>query len=297
MINLNWLIGIALAAAQPQPSPAPPPAAPAADGTVVRPESFSLGTAPAHELTKTQAETILSKCDHRRIEASAEGLIDGKMKRRKITVCAAPGDSHAQWMTKLENAVTWVQAQPGLSDDVKAKLVADLRKEMVRPPQAIRPPAAAPVAALPAADALVATVPPMPPPLRSPVVSASALQGAAATSVLLARPPLTIHCISVGERGTGSRCGRLAPDTVFAVRADADLTKPATLRFLRKGRQRADVELAALRDGQIVRFKLPPAVCAGVVRSEVSIQIVAGKPTPGRVAQVTDTLGPFPIHC
>ena len=292
MIHFHWLIGMAMAAAQPQTPPEPA----SAGETAVRPESFSLGNPPAGELTKTEAQNILSKCDHRRVEASAEGLIDGAMKRRKITLCAAPGDSHSQWITKLQSAIAWVEAQPGLSDEVKAKLVADFRNEIARP-QTAGPAPAEPMPALPAADALVATVPPMPPPLGSPAAARSALQTTVTAASPLARPALTIQCLRRGEPGSGSRCGRLARSTLLAVRADADLTGPAMLRFVRKGRERAEIKLAMLRAGQIVRLRVPPEVCQGVVGTNFSIQIVAGNPTTGRAAQVTDTLGPYPIDC
>ena len=260
--------------------------------TAVTPEAFNLGAKPAKELTQTQAQDILSKCGDRKFETSAEGMIGGKLRRRRMTLCAEPGESDAQWLAKLENAVTWVKAQTDLSDPVKDQLVAELRKEIARP-KSVRLMPAPPAARLPAADALVATVPPMPAPLPAPVLTLAS----SIVSPLMARPPLTIRCLGAGERGAGSRCDRLAPGMMFAVQADADLSGPASLRFVRKGQQRAEIDVAALRQGQIVRLKLPPQVCSGVVRSEVAIQIVAGKTMPGRVAQVTDTLGPFPIHC
>ncbi len=290
MIISYWLTGIALAAAQATTSP-PPPAA-----TTIAPETFNLGTKLGKDLTKSEAETILSKCSDRKFETSAEGLIGGKMRRRKMTLCAEPGDTDAQWIKKLEDAVTWVQAQTDLSVAVKTQLVAELRKEIARP-KSVRLSPAIPSSVLPASDALVATVPPMPPPLPRVSLPASSLLTPTLASPLLARPPLTVRCLASGERGAGSSCGRLAPGTVFAVQADADLAGPATLRFVRKGRERGEVDVAALRRGQIARVKLPPEVCSGVVRSEVAIQIVAGKASPGRVAQVTDTLGPYPIHC
>lgn len=288
MIISHWLIGVAWAAMQVAVPAEPPPSA----ATAVTPEAFNLGAKPAKTLTQTEAETIRSQCGDRKFETSAEGMIGGKMRRRRVTLCAAPGDSDAQWLAKLENAVAWVKAQNDLSDPVKDQLVAELRNEIARP-KSVKLAPAPPVARLPAADALVATVPPMPAPFVAPPYSAAT----AMASPLMARPPLTIRCLGSGERGAGSRCDRLAPGMVFTVHADANLSGPAALRFMRKGQQRAEVDVAALRQGQIMRLKLPPEVCAGVVRSEVAIQIVAGKSTPGRVAQVTDTMGPYPIHC
>jgi hypothetical protein len=298
MTMMHWLIGVALAAVQvagppESPPPSAPESAPSATTTVVPLNGFDLGAKPANEVTKTQAQTILSQCSDRRFETSAEGMIDGEMRRRKITLCAAPGDSDAQWIVKLENAVVWVKAQAGLSDPVKAKLVGDLTTKIGQL-RSFAPLRALPSAGLPAMDALVATVPPMPPPLPRPTLSASSLLAGALP--LPVRPPLTIRCLDTGERGAGTRCDRLAPDTVFTVHADADLAGPATLRFVRKGQLRAEIAVAALRQGQIFRLKLPPQVCSGVVRSDVSIEIMA-ESRPGQIAQVADKLGPFGLHC
>ena len=47
-----------------------------------------------------------------------------------------------------------------------------------------------------------------------------------------------------------------------------------SLRFLRRGDDRGEIELALLRRGQSRRFGLPPRLCAGVAGSRVEIQIV-----------------------
>lgn len=301
MINLHWLTGIALAFAQAAVSPTSPPApAPAplpSSATMVPMDGFSLGKESESQLTKAQTETILSKCGGRRFEASAEGMIGGEFKRRRVTLCAAPGDSDAQWTVRLENAVVWVRAQKDLSDPVKDELIAELRDEIARGksrglsaslPSSPLPSSALPSSALPAADALVATVPPMPPPL--PKFSPAAPSGLAAPK--LARLPLTIRCLGAGERGAGGRCDNLYSDTVFAVHADANLASPALLRFLRRGEERAEVPIGALRQGQMVRVKLPAPVCARVTGSVVTIQVLARDTT-----NVLDELGPFRLRC
>ena len=309
MIIARGLIGIVLAAAQAAAAPAspapasPPPAssAPSAIGaqapsttSVVSVDGFNLGAKSAATLTPDQAATLRSQCGDRRFETSADGMIDGELKRRKITLCAAPGDSNAQWIAKLENAVSWVRAQPGLSDPVKAQLVASLQAK-IESERSLGPMRALPSGGLPAADALVATVPPMPPPLPRSTLSGAAMLALAPP--LVARPPLTIRCLAAGERGAGTACGKLAATTVFTVHADADLAGPTTLRFTRRGEFRAETEVAALRRGQILRVKMPSQVCAGVVRSDVAIEIMSASSNSGRVAQIADKVGPFDLHC
>jgi hypothetical protein len=297
MIILPGLMAIALGAAQlaAAPQPAPPAAngpQPSSTTTVVPVNGFDLGAKPANALTRNQAEALQSQCDDRRFETSADGMIDGAMKRRKISLCAAPGESNIQWITKLENAVAWVRAQPGLSDPVKAKLVADLRTRIgqERSVVSLR---AMPSAGLSAADALVATVPPMPPPLPPQSLSASSLLA----SPSQARVPLTIRCLGAGERGEGGRCDRLDPDTVFAVRADANLARPAVLRFLRRGETRAEIPVTALRQGQVIRVKLPLEVCSRVTASVVTIEVLAGGPATALGTRMSEELGPFRLRC
>ena len=299
MIFGHWLVGITLGATQvAAPVGAPPKSAPGSQPssttTVVPLDGFNLGAKPASELTRNQADTLRSQCGDRRFETSADGMIDGEMKRRKITLCAAPGDSNAQWITKLENAVAWVRAQPGLSDPVKDKLIADLQTKIGQE-RSVAPLRALPSAGLPAADALVATVPPMPPPLPRSTLSGAAMLALAPP--LVTRPPLTIRCLAAGERGVGTRCGRLVSNTVFTVYADADLAGPTTLRFMRRGELRAETDVAPLRQGQMLRVKLPPQVCSGVVRSDVAIEIMSEQSSSGRVAQIADKVGPFDLHC
>ena len=293
MIILYWLAGIALAFAPVAGSSANPPApAPESAIAVVPMGGFSLGKTPESSITKTQAATILSQCSDRRFEASAEGMIGGEFKRRRITLCAAPGDSEVQWTAKLENAVVWVRAQKDLSDPVKDQLESELRGEIARVKVRGRS-AALPLSALPAADALVATVPPMPPPLPSPTLSLSSLSAAPT----LARLPLTIRCLAAGERGAGGRCDKLDPDTVFTVQADANLAGPAVLRFLRRGETRAEIPVAALRQGQVVRVKLPPLLCARVTASVVTIEVLAQDQKSALGSRVAEELGPFRLRC
>ncbi len=291
MIILHWVTGIALAfapaAVSPPNPPAPAPESTPSSATMVPMDGFSLGKKSESPLTKTQTETALSKCGGRRFEASAEGMIGGEFKRRRVTLCAAPGDSDAQWTVRLENAVVWVRAQKDLSVSVKDTLIAELRDEIARG-KTRGLSAVLPSSPLPAADALVATVPPMPPPLPRFSPAAPSLLA----SPKLARLPLTIRCLGAGERGAGGRCDKLYPDTVFAVHADANLASPAVLRFLRRGEERAEVPIAALRQGQFVRVKLPAPVCSRVTGSVVTIQILARDTT-----NVLDELGPFRLRC
>jgi len=81
---------------------------------------------------------------------------------------------------------------------------------------------------------------------------------------------------------------------LVTVRADEDIARGTSLRFLRRGDNRAEVGLAALRRGQTQRFPLPPRVCQGVGGSRVEIQVVRAV---GSSSEVVDTRGPFDLRC
>jgi hypothetical protein len=84
----------------------------------------------------------------------------------------------------------------------------------------------------------------------------------------------------------------LERETLLTVRADENMAGGARLRFLRRGDDRGEVELAQMRKGQSRRFKLPAPLCVGVVGSQVEIQILGSSSS-----QVLDTLGPYSLRC
>ena len=74
------------------------------------------------------------------------------------------------------------------------------------------------------------------------------------------------------------------------VRADENLGAGTSLRFVRGGDQRAELQLGQLQKGGTIREKLPARVCSGVLRGKVEVQIVSKN-------QVADTLGPYALYC
>lgn len=261
--------------------------------------------AVAGEISKAEAEAVLAKCGSRRFESAAEGLIDGKMRRTRLQLCAAESDSEAEWITKLEKSAASVEAQPRLPDNVKTKLLTDLRAEIARlrimqaAPSLGVPRVAAPVGAIPSrptpfgaplrvADVTkTATVPPMPP---RPKPGATAPQPVPEHK----KPKLSAQCAVPG--GGTVPCGFLSADTSLAVLAEAAVETPFTLRFRRTNSGRSeDIAIGTLRRGQMVRMKVPQAVCSGVVRARFDVGIVVRAENGSEVT--TGTLGPFDTRC
>jgi hypothetical protein len=129
----------------------------------------------------------------------------------------------------------------------------------------------------------------MPAPL--PAVSSVAPARAAP---LLPAPRLTFRCQTTSSLNPEGPCDALERDTLLTVRADENLGGGTSLRFLRRGDARGEIELPALRSGQSRRFGLPPKLCSGVSGSSVKIEVVRAA---GGSSQVVDTRGPFELRC
>jgi len=130
----------------------------------------------------------------------------------------------------------------------------------------------------------------MPAPLPAMSVAAP---GAAAPPPLPA-PKLTFRCLSTESVAGEGPCDMLERGMLVIVRADEDIAAGTSLRFLRRGESRAEVDLATLRRGQSQQFSLPARVCQGVTGSRVEIQVVRAA---GSKNQVVDSRGPYDLRC
>jgi hypothetical protein len=232
-------------------------------------------------------------------------------KASKVRVCGEPGQSEADWINTLKSSVTKAEADASLSPMVKEQIVTDLKKEIARlegvasitvpatnlPAEALAqsPPSIAPSEPTPQYSSL----PPLPDPKRTvaPAKPAPILVASDASEPKVAAPPppvpaekprLTIRCAL--PRETFGSCASLQRESQLLVRADEDLAAGTSLRFLRGGDNRAEVDLGPLKKGETLREKLPGKVCSGVLRGKVEVQVVAGN-------QVAGTLGPYGLYC
>ena len=258
--------------------------------------------AAAGQITKQQAEAALAKCGIRRFEASAEGLIDGKKRRTSIRLCATDSESDAEWLAKLEKSAVQVEAQPRLPDNVKSKLLAELRTE-IEQVKVRRPSIGAISYSLPKSEVAVplprevesraaerepaiVALPPLP-----PRVSGAA---AATSAVTMPTPKLSIRCHAPGLPPAGVQCDYLTTDTVLVVSALDALPANSILRFRRvSGGPQEDVALPrGLVKGAAIRVKVPKPICARVFRTEFDIAVVTASGS-----SVADLHGPFATRC
>ena len=265
--------------------------------------SAAVQAAPAvsgpEAITKEQAEARLANCGARRFESIAEFLVDGKMKRSRLELCAPDSDSEAQWIATLEKNEAAIKAQTRLPESARFKLLSDLRTEIDRLKSGPSVVAIAGDLSLPAPkapqieskkDFAVSALPPMPGPKRAAATTASAKLPAAP---LTKKPPLTLKCASTN--GAPSKCSNMFIDDAIVVRSEDDLVSPVTLRFRRVDSDReGEVRLTQLKRGQEVRLRVPQAVCKGVVRAEFEVHLT-GPGSNGR--RYSDLQGPFEKRC
>ena len=73
---------------------------------------------------------------------------------------------------------------------------------------------------------------------------------------------------------TFAGCGSLERESQLLVRADGDLPPGTSVRFLRGGDMRGELDLGTLKAGETMREKLPGRVCSGVLRGKVQVQVL-----------------------
>jgi hypothetical protein len=269
-------------------------------------------------ISKEQAETLISKCGERRFEATADIPVNDKVRRTKLTLCAADGDTNADWVSKLEKAAAQIQAHPTYPAATKEKLLGDLRAEIERVKSgavAEGPATGAAVAAsssipVAAAPPIVATprLPPkspladfnaLPPLPRAPAVAATPTKVAtavAATAPARRGPQLSVRCAVAGDDRT-QRCGMIASDERLVVRATEPFDGPVSLRFVRNGGDVSE-EVAfasrSLKAGQTARFRIPEEICAARLRAKFEIHAVSPVINGGRTGE---RVGSFETRC
>ena len=263
--------------------------------------------APAGEdAVSAEKQAFLDACAARKFETTIQIVEDGARLGKKVTLCGKVGQSDADWVATLKDAAAKTEANADMAPEVKGQIVTALNLEITRIESGSRTELEARTVTLPkpieaapevADRAQYSVLPAIPnPPKRAATTprdptKLTARAGDAPSLPPVKKPRLTIRCLSPGEAGGGGICAALERDTLLVVRADEDLASDASLRFLRRGDAKGQIELAQLRQGQQVRSKLPSQLCAGVASSKVQIEVLAGG------GQVVDRLGPYRLNC
>ena len=272
---------------------------------------------PAAPSAKLQ--NLLQNCDAHKFETTIQSTVDGKPHSSKLKMCGNEGQSDADWISTLEDAVAKVETNATMPESTRNQIVTAVRAEIARlkgesapPPQAGSLPAGR--AATVSADSLAndySVLPPLPKSAPAPThvldaptpgataagstVSVAADQSPAPVSPSAppapppVKPKMSLSCISP-DYPSGGPCVTLSRDTTLSVKAAEPIQPGVSLRFLRQGEAKAEFPLGSMRKGQSVHFPLPQPICSGVVSSEVEIAVV-------RNGRVVDRQGPSLLHC
>ena len=274
----------------------------------------------------SQVKTLIEDCDAHKFETVVESVVDGRTHRSKVKMCGVEGQTEAQWIGTLKDAIAKVEANEKMAASTRDQIITAVNAEIARLEVAGTQPVTSnnlqegryQAGPKPLADdyTVLAPLPNNPPPrahVLTPAEEAAAVAGAApaetpsaegakpvqiavsppvvrqAPTKPVAKPRLTISCIGADFPG-GGECVTLTRDTLLRIRAGENISSGVALRFLRSGGEHGEIELGFLPSGKSVNYQLPSEICSGVVSAEVQISIV-------RNGQQVDRRGPYLLHC
>jgi hypothetical protein len=271
-------------------------AAVAATGAV--PKKKAPATAPGAPSAAVKA--LAQNCDAHRFETTIELTgPDGQPKQSKVRMCGKDGQSDADWIATLKDAVKKTTDNPQMPQGIKEQIIAAVNAEIERLTHpALALPQGGDITQLPRAAASTPEVPlsrdygALPPLPTESTVPPPHLLGPG--GLMGPAPKLTLRCALAGDEDRPQACDSIDRDTVLVVRADQAYPGGVAMRFLRHGDSRAEIDLPALAAGQTATLRLPPAVCSGVVRSKVEIQALGANAPTGTAAGI---VGEYDLRC
>jgi hypothetical protein len=224
----------------------------------------------------------------------------GKAQDKTVRMCGTKGESDAEWLATLKDAVKKTAGNPQMPEATKEQIVAAVNAEIGRlSSPAWNLPQGTDIAKLSKSARTTAPDAPLSrdyaalPPL--PTASSVAPPHVLGPSGALAQAAhVTVRCALIGDEDRPEACDSIDKDTVLVVRADEAYPKGLAMRFMRDGDQRAEVSLPAMASGQTAKLRLPPAVCSRVVRSKIEIQAVGANAPAGTMA---GTIGEYDLRC
>lgn len=254
---------------------------------------------PVESVAAQQTRSLVENCDAHKLETTLEiPTADGGVKHSRMRLCGTEGQTDADWVRTLKDAVVKTNTNLTMPAPVREQIVTAINAEIARVEGksasaaiAVLPPPRT-VAQRPTPDDYSA-LPPLPDKPPAPV---QVLVGGAAALPALPRPRMSFICSTAGEVGEGP-CTEFSRETLLTVRADEDLPAGTSLRFVRSGEARADVALAQLKRGRSTRIPLPSEVCSHAAGGQLEIRIVRAVPAAGPTGQEVGEDGPYNLRC
>lgn len=275
--------------------------------------------APAADAPSAEARKLVQSCDAHKFETVVQDMVDGKPHQSKVKLCGKDGQTDAEWIDTLKDAVAKLGENNDMPATMREQIASALNAEIARleikgastlsapsgtstttalegiaplpPLPQAKPPGAVALApsprAVPAAPMRdYAALPPLP---TKPAAPVHVLPGGAASlAAMLPRPRMSFICYNPGE--AEGPCTGFTRQTMLTVRAGEDLPADTSLRFVRDGDPQADIQLAQLKKGKSVRLTMPDDLCRHVVGGKLELRIV-------RAGQEVGSDGPYNLNC
>ena len=263
--------------------------------------AVSKNSARASPEPAATAKKLIADCGAHHFETTVRITgADGKPQEKTVRMCGFKGQSDAEWIATLKDAVNKTADNPEIPAAAKDQIIVAVNAEIVKllhPDLGI---AAGPdISKLPKRNIVAAPVEPLsrdygalPPMPTAPTVAPPHLLGADGAIAAAAR--LSLRCASAGDEDRPGSCDSIDKDTVLVLRADEPFPRGLAVRFVRHGDQRAELDLPPMKSGETTILRLPPRVCAGVVRSRLEIQAVGANAPSGTLA---GTIGEYDLRC
>jgi hypothetical protein len=261
-----------------------------------------------------QVQKMLQDCGTHRFEAAVDYLSDGKPRQTKVKLCGTKGQSDADWVRTLKDAAAKLEGNPAMAAEMKAQIVAALHGEIDKLTGAQPANGGGKLPGLISTSQMASLALKLPPPSRTveptsierdyaslPPLPAPksivASTGVAASLPTLLAPRLNFQCSTSDDPLGLDTCSTLHANSLLTIRADEALSGDTSLRFVRRGDERGNVQLTQMRAGQSVRIALPHRLCDGVVRSSVQIEVMRRPAGKNGAPQLVDSLGPYDLRC
>ena len=254
----------------------------------------------AHSAPPAAAKLLAQDCEAHSFETTIQLTGPaGQLKKSKVHMCGTAGQSNADWIRTLKDAQAKTSKNPAIPQAAKEQIIAAVNAEIARLSMpALRLPAGTDISSLPKAAVKTPQVPlsrdydELPPLPTASSVEPPHILGPGGTFGPTLR--LTLRCALVGDEDRPMVCDSIDRDTVMVLRADEAFPGGLDVRFVRNGNSRAEVALPAMKSGQTASLRLPPAVCAGVVRSKIEIQALGASAPSGSPA---GRVGEYDLRC
>ena len=249
---------------------------------------------------------LIQSCDAHKFETIVDTTgDDGQPTKSKVKLCGVEGQSDAEWIGTLKDAIRKLEANKQMPAAQREQIVSAIKAEIGRlsiistpalprsnTREAVQETATAPLsrdyAALPPLPAPIAAPPTIAPPPATPAQPTTSV--GPAPRPLVSLPKLSFSCYTPGDIGGEGPCTEFGRETLLTVKAGGAVPAGAELRFVRNGEDRAAADLAPLTARRSMRIALPRDVCSAFGAGRLELQVVVN----GSAAKSD---GPWPLRC